>query len=159
MGSVTFVLPKIAAADLVFDAADTREILAFFWPRQTTAIDHLAITDSVREFAQGLLIVAVDASYAMGYIDILVNVLIKRKPGSSIKSLVTKLVKKNVRHWWKHAQQKDLLDAKVYETVRSAIALKQKTQLDMYLNGLAQVSDSARNTVAFNKSSCSTVWA
>ncbi|MDH2433802.1 hypothetical protein QCD60_14610 [Pokkaliibacter sp. MBI-7] len=157
MGSVTFVLPKIAAADLVFDAAETREILAFFWPHQTT-IASLAITDSVREFAQGLLIVAVDASYAMGYIDILVNVLIKRKPGSSIKSLVTKLVKKNVKHWWKHAQQKDLLDAKIYETVRATIALKQKTQLDMYLNGLAQVSDRTRNLVVLNKSSCTAAW-
>jgi hypothetical protein len=156
---MVLVMPKIEKINLVFNESETREILAFFWPSQMSSIQSLVITDTIREFAQGLLIVAVDASYAMGYIDVIINVMIKRKPGSSVKSLVTKLVKKNVKHWWKHATQKDLLDAKIYETVRAAIALKQKTQFYMYLDGLAQNKPSNPSSFVFNNFSSSIAWA
>lgn len=159
MSSLSFVLPRIDSQDLVFNEAETREILGFFWPQYANALQTLTITDSVREFAQGLLIVAVDASYAMGYIEILVNVLIKRKPGSSIRSMVAKLVRKNVKHWWKHASSQDLADATVYETVRSAIALKQRHQIDMFLNGLASITKREPTVLSFNKSPCTVKWA
>jgi len=44
-------------ADLVFDEKETKGILCFFWPHESVAIDRLAITNDVRRYAQGLLIV------------------------------------------------------------------------------------------------------
>ena len=158
MSSVVLALPHIDEANLVFDESETREILAFFWPHSLAAITGLTITTELRRYAQGLLIVAVDASYAMGFLDILVNVLTKRKPGTSIKNLVKKLVKKNVKHWWKHASDNDLRDAKVYETVRGAIALKQKGVFEMYVNGIAMSSSPRRHAIALHLSSRSIAW-
>lgn len=158
MPSLSIYLPQIETHDLVFNDQETREILSFFWPKQAGGFLHIEITSTLREFAQGLLIVAIDASYAMGYIEVLVNVLVKRKPGSSITSLVTKLIKKDVKHWWKHVGQRDLKRAKIYETVRVAIAEKQRTILDMHLNGLAQNLIPSNNTLVLSKSISTTVW-
>lgn len=135
MGSIVVNYPDISDADLVFDDEETKDILTFFWPGLGSQIQSMAITNDVRRFAQTLLVAAVDASYAMGYIAILGEVLLRRKPGSSLTALVRKLSKKYVSHWWRYATRDDLLEANIYETVRLAIADKQRTSFELLRGG------------------------
>jgi len=158
MATITLILPVISDSELVFDATETREILRFFWPSDASSIARMTISNDVRRFAQALLIVAVDASYAIGFLDILVNVLFRRKPGASIRSLVRKLTRRYVRHWWKHATADDLREAKIYDTVRATIALKQRHQFELFRNGLA-ATGRPRATLAFSShTSTNLVW-
>jgi hypothetical protein len=112
--------PVIADADLLFDEVETREILTFFWAHLTTQINNMTTTNEVRRFAQSLLIAAIDASYAMGYVDILFTTV--ANPRGGLKKMGQKLAKQFVSYWWKHAQQKDLQSAKIYESVRRTVS-------------------------------------
>lgn len=138
MGSIIVSFPDIHEADLVFDDAETRVILEFFWPSRRSRIAAMDVTTDTRKFAQTLLVAAVDASYAMGYLDILVQTLIRRNPRSSMKALVRKLAKRYAKHWWKHATRDDLMDAQIYESIRVAIADKHITAIEERLGGLSQ---------------------
>jgi hypothetical protein len=159
MTAITLSLPIIADSELAFDEAETREILLFFWPMESSSIERMVITNNVRRFAQALLIVAVDASYAIGFIDILINALLRRKPGSSITSLVRKVTKKYVKHWWKHATEDDLREAKIYDTVRATIALKQRTQYELFRNGLAATNRASSTLTLSRELSSNLTWA
>lgn len=134
MSSISISIPDINDADLVFSEAETRQILKFFWPH-ATGIDGMSIDNEVRRFGQAILIAAVEASYAMGFVKTLFQATVR--PGSNIKSLVKKLAKGFGKHWWKHTKQRDLQDAKIYESVRLTIALKLKHQLGMLQEGVA----------------------
>lgn len=120
MGSIIITVPDILDSELIYGEAETRQILRFFWPQQSDAIEAMPITNDARQFAQGLLVAAVDASYAMGFIAALAKTVVR--PGSGIRVLVRKLAKRFVRHWWKHATRDDLLDARIYESVRRDLA-------------------------------------
>lgn len=137
MDKLSLALPHLTTSELVFTDDEIKEIFCFFWPQRRTEIERLAVTDDPRRYGQALLIIAVDATYSMGFIDMLVNAIMRRKPGTSIKSLVRKLTRKYVKHWWNHASRKDLRDPKVYDTVRATIALKHRSRLELMLNGLA----------------------
>lgn len=116
-------LPELDASQLLFDERETREILRFFWPGRTKEINSLStIDDEVRKFAQGLLIAAIDSSYAMGLVHILFDVLRNGRPGfAGLKTMGRKLATRYVSHWWKHTRPNDLMNVQIYETVRAAI--------------------------------------
>lgn len=139
MGSILISYPDISDADLVFDESEATDILRFFWPGLNDKIASMIVTTDTRRFAQTLLIAAVDASYAMGFIHGLANVITRRKPGTSLKVLVKKLARRYMKHWWKHATQEDLLDAKIYESVRQSVAAKNKPGMEHRLEGLARL--------------------
>ncbi|PPE68015.1 hypothetical protein C1704_00605 [Caldimonas caldifontis] len=133
-GSAIDVVP-LSDGDLLFDEIETRQILIFFWPQFSGRIQDLTVTNGVRRFAQQCLIAAIDASYAMGYIDALGRAVASR--GSlDIRSLGRKLAGRFLKQWWRHATEKDLQDAKVYETVRRTVARSYRTSLDDLLAGL-----------------------
>ncbi len=50
-----------------------------------------------------------------------------------------KITRKYVKHWWNHATEEDLADAKIYDSVRATIALKQKSRFEMLLAGIASL--------------------
>ncbi len=62
-------LRKFSSDELLLSEPETRVILKFFWPDESTRIESLIINDSVRAFAQGLLIEAIDATYQVGFIE------------------------------------------------------------------------------------------
>ena len=142
MGSILVNVPDLPESDLVFDEGETRDILKFFWPTYSSRIDALQIDTAVRRLAQGLLVAAIDASYSLGFIDILFTTI--AKPGKSLASMGKKLARKYARHIWKHATQDDLLEAKIYETIRKAVAYQCRYLLEARLNGVAN----QRNRVA-----------
>ncbi len=140
MGSIIITIPDIPDADLIYSEAETRAILKFFWPDYATPIDGLAITNSVRAFAQTALIAAIDGSYAMGYINILWDALTHRvtHPNGDIRQLARRLARNFIRHWWRHTTQQDLLqNVRIYESVRASVARDLRHGLEEYRNGLA----------------------
>jgi hypothetical protein len=108
-------------SDLVFDEEETKEILKFFFKTDLAFIDSIAIDDRIRNFAQGILIEAIDASYAIGYIKIVFDVFYLQPP-KPMRKVFTKLGRKVAMYWFKHARATDLLNIKIYEMVRSKIA-------------------------------------
>ncbi|MES1948531.1 hypothetical protein C84B14_14356 [Salinisphaera sp. C84B14] len=135
--SVTLQLPNISDRNLVFGVSETREIFLFFWPSRRSAIQGLAIKNEHRRYAQALLIVAIDASYTVGYVEILVNTLFRKMPRFNVGRFAAELGRRFTAHWWKHATRADLRDARIYDTVRASIALKQRGRFELLLNSLA----------------------
>jgi hypothetical protein len=117
-------LPELEASQLLFDERETREILRFFWPSRTRDINTMAtVDDEVRKFGQGLLIAAIDSSYAMGFVHILFDVLRNGRPGfAGLKSMGRKLATRYVAHWWKYTRPNDLMSVQIYEAVRGKLA-------------------------------------
>jgi hypothetical protein len=85
MGAYLIAVPDMADSELVFNDDETRQILKFFYPASAAGIANMTVTNDTRRFAQTLLIAAIDASYAMGYIQALGRTVVH--PGSGIKSL------------------------------------------------------------------------
>ena len=72
--------------ELLFNAQDTTLILKFiFEPKDHSKINTLDIDNHFRSFAQGLLLEAIDASYAIGFTEILVQSLIWQRKNSKTK--------------------------------------------------------------------------
>ena len=112
--------PTIDNSQLIFDEAETREILVFFWPSLSSRLNEAEMTSEFRSFAQSLLIAAIDGSYAMGFMDILLTSV--ANPRGGLKKLGKKLARRYLQHWWKHTSPKDLEDVKIYESVRATVA-------------------------------------
>ena len=64
-------LKEFSPGELLLDDNETKRILEFFFENQANAIRDLKINNRIRSFAQGLLVEAIDASYAMGFIEAL----------------------------------------------------------------------------------------
>jgi hypothetical protein len=74
----------------------------------------------LRNFAQGLMVEALDASEAMGWIQVVFDSVTKtmmKKGERSVFDLYKKLIKKGGKHWFKHFLNKNLseLEIKIYE--------------------------------------------
>lgn len=94
----------------------------------------MAVTTGARQLAQTILISAIDASYAMGWIEALFRTV--SKP-ANLAGLGKKLAKNFVKHWWKHARVKDLENVKIYETVRMTVARQFRSDARMFLEGIS----------------------
>ncbi|MFO7787986.1 MAG: hypothetical protein R6W87_09500 [Halospina sp.] len=158
MSSKTLSLPDIPDSKVVLNEREAREVLAFFWPSKKPVIKTATMTMDLRRYAQALLVVAIDGSYLLGFVHILFNVVFRRKPGTSIRKLITKVTRKSTKHWWKHATEDDLEDPRIYETVRVAIAGKQKPRVEKGLNGLP-LTNRGKSRIEFgNIEPCEEVW-
>jgi len=76
-------LRKFKNEELIFDNEESIIILKFIFKNKHSLIDGLEINDKIREFAQGLLLEAVDASYALGFVAALFGGTFN--PGASAK--------------------------------------------------------------------------
>lgn len=135
MGSLLYTVPDIADSELIFDETETRLILTFFWPDESVFIEQVAVDNLLRCLAQTALIAAIDGSYAMGYVEHLVRTL--ARPSKGLKQLAKRLARRYFRHWWRHAQQQDLEDVRIYESIRSSVAAQLKPRLFAFKNGVA----------------------
>lgn len=156
--SVTLTrLPNLEESELVFEASETRTILSFFWPSRSGDIANLPIGTGAIRFAQQLLIVAIDASYAMGFVEMLANAFVVRRPSAPMSIVIKKLARNYAKHWWKHATRKNLEDAAIYNSVRLAVARNFGSELDLFLAGMeARISPHAFSVVA--NSTMGGVW-
>jgi hypothetical protein len=139
-------LRKFNQDELIFDKVETIIILQFIFRGYVSEarLKTLNVTDHVREFAQGLLVEAVDASYAMGFIEAIFKSSVN--PSAGAKKILKKFGKKALKHWFKHASPKGLLHVKIYEIVRKQLAVNFQTDMLMMLNGIASIR---KNFVAY----------
>ncbi|MFK5915576.1 MAG: hypothetical protein QM484_14510 [Woeseiaceae bacterium] len=128
-------LRKFKKEELIFDNQETVIILKFIFKNKHGLIDGLEINDRIREFAQGLLLEAVDASYALGFIHALFGGVFN--PGAGAKKVFMKFARKALKHWFKHASAKDLMNIKIYDIVRRQLVRSFSSKLDMYASGVA----------------------
>lgn len=135
MGSILISVPDFQDNELAYDENETRQILRFFWPYRSEDISDLSINNDTRRLAQSALVTAIEGSYAMGFVQILGETIVR--PGSGVKPLARKLAQKFVKHWWKHTKQRDLGDVKVYESIRNSIAQNLKPRFELVVHGLA----------------------
>jgi len=141
-------LRKFKKEELIFDDDETIIILKFIFKNRHALIEKLDITDPVREFAQGLLLEAVDASYALGFVHSLFGSTFN--PSAGAMKVIKKFSKKALKHWFKHATAKDLLNIKIYEIVRVALERGFTSRLVMYSNGTAMKSSDNAAFVAYD---------
>ncbi len=128
-------LRKFKKEELIFDNEETVIILKFIFKNKHGLIDGLEINDRIREFAQGLLLEAVDASYALGFVAALFGGVFN--PGIAAKKVFMKFSRKALKHWFKHATAKDLMTIKIYDIVRGQLESSFSKILVMHPNGTA----------------------
>jgi hypothetical protein len=116
-------------SEIILSNEDASAVIRFLWPNEL--IQPGSITTEDRAFAQALLIEAIDASYKMGFVEQLFKAFFMKVPTSfqSIRGMVKSFAKAAAKHWFKHATGNDLLDPKIYESVRLTLARNFKTTL------------------------------
>ena len=153
-------LRNFSESELIFDEAETRDILKFFFQHLRHRIDAATITMELRNFAQGLLVEAIDSTYALGYIEIIWRT--SYNPGNGMLKTLSKVGRKAAKHWFKHATQQDLLKAKISSRVRDQLAHSFASVFPMMLEGIARAPQTRRTHVAHvnygQPSNTDTLW-
>ncbi|MDB5373880.1 MAG: uncharacterized protein JWP04_2522, partial [Belnapia sp.] len=110
---------------------DAYAVIRFFWHDPGMLPD--AFTEADVNFAQGLLVEAIDATCAMGYVEIIFDNFFMKVPRdlNNLLGMLKKVAKAAAKHWWKHATDKDLADPKIYETVRVSLARNFRSTWDI----------------------------
>lgn len=136
-------LLKFTPEEIIFDDEEIKQILLFIFPGYESSLDYYTMNHSMREFAQGLLIEAVDASYAMGLVEIIFRSAYA-KPGKSGSSFLKTFARKASVKWFKHAKATDLSTVKIYETVRRQLRYNfLKSEFIPRINGTTSSTDAA----------------
>jgi hypothetical protein len=128
-------LRTFRSTELIFDERETKDILKFFFAHRSSRIEAVECTEALRNFAQGLLIEAVDATYMLGYVEILLRTFYS--PNAGLRKALRKLATKSVAHWFKYASRNDLINAKISSRVRDKLALNFSSVFTMMLEGVA----------------------
>lgn len=121
-------LRQFSKSELIFDEEETKAILEFFFSSEHKLIDQVTVTDSLRGFAQGLLVAAADATFAMGWVEL----TFKATAGANyrINKIIKKLTLYAASYWFKYlTRDQSLGNIKIYESVRREISLKFRSQL------------------------------
>src|SRR5690242_17395395 len=94
-------LRRFLPGEIYISRHEAWTILKFFWPQSRLTEQELTPDDI--NFAQGLLVEAIDASYKMGFAHIMFDAFYGKVPGSltDVRKLVTAFVKKAAKHWFK----------------------------------------------------------
>jgi hypothetical protein len=115
-------LAKFSPDEIKLSQQDAFRVLRFFWLEPGVVPAQLTLAD--REFAQALLVLAIDTSYELGFVEILFKTFYMKVPTDfkAIKDMVKDFCKEAAKHWFTHATGKDLEDPKIYESARASIA-------------------------------------
>jgi len=130
--TATAHLQHFESSEILLDQQQAWDVLRFFWPHTNVKPGSLTQTD--REFAQALLVEAVDASYAMGFVEAAFRSLAKLPKG--LGAVLKSFAKRAAKQWFKHATQDDLADPEIYESVRARLALNFRSTWTMREQGL-----------------------
>lgn len=127
MGNYKY-LRKFKQDELLFSEEEARIILKFtFKPADHELIDSLPMNDYLRGFSQGLLLEAIDASYAVGYVKGLFEST--ANPTKGAVQIIKSFGRKAASHWFKNASAQDLQNVKIYDFVRDEIAVRFRLML------------------------------
>ncbi len=148
--SAEFVhLLTFAPEEIIFDDDEIKEILLFFFPGYESSVNSFTMNHTMREFAQGLLVEAVDASYAMGFVEIIFRGAYGQ-PGKSATAFLKTFARKAAAKWFKHAKATDLATVKIYDTVRRQLRDNfLKSDFIPRINGTISKTDAASTFVDY----------
>lgn len=104
--------------ELYLDDMQASKVLDFFGFSTIGTI----ITMRDREFAQALLVEAIDASRSMWYIQTLYDSA--SKPNSSVQSIMTAFAQKSLMRWFKSKVSAKRSKVVIYESVKNTIRWK-----------------------------------
>jgi hypothetical protein len=97
-------------------------------------IGALEITNTRRRFAQQILIAAIDATFALGFVERLMNSVLRPQPGfKGLAAMGRKLASSYFKHWWKYTSRDDLRHPRVAEAIRRDIARNFKSAVEMLI--------------------------
>jgi len=129
-------LRRFSPDELVLSPDDTVKVLRFFWP--DADVSRLGpITDADRGFAQALLLEAIEASCTMGIVESIYKKFFLKVPTtfSSIARSVAAIVVQALKNrWFKRCSNIQSADAKVYESIRSRLALNFRSVIQLRMN-------------------------
>jgi hypothetical protein len=120
-------LKHFAATDIQLSQFDGWTVLRFFWP--SFSVSPANINDNDREFAQAMLIEAIDASKNMGIVEYLFASAIP--PAGAFGTVLINFAKAAPLTFFKFATHKDLMNPVIYNSIRNALALNFRTAKDM----------------------------
>jgi len=125
-------LRKFDLEDLLFTETETRIVLKFiFAETHHKDIDSLPMSDRLREFAQALLVEAIDASYAIGYVHGLFRSV--KNPVKGALKILKSFGKKASQNWFKHASVHDIQNAQVYNFVLDEVGRQFSRELKIFV--------------------------
>ncbi|MBZ5701863.1 MAG: hypothetical protein LAN84_08445 [Acidobacteriia bacterium] len=129
-------LKHFAPSELTLSPEETLAVYRFFWPDLNFS-GLGALTDKDREFAQALLVEAIDASCTMGVVEDIYNRFFMKIPGS-FKDIAKSAMKIAARaiaaRWFGRCRLTDPGQARIYESIRRTLALKFKTVIVLRLS-------------------------
>lgn len=146
-------LREFQFSELIFDTQETKLILGFIFKSKISIVNSLTVDESLRSFAQALLLEAVDASYALGFIQALTGSL--TTPTPTVRKIIKKFAQKSLKHWFKHATSNHLLDIKIYEIVRRD--LEWSFGRVFLMSGTAMRSKIRTTTIAYNPTTLASI--
>jgi hypothetical protein len=141
---------KFKSEELIFDEDETKEVLKFFYPNHGAFIEQAVINCDVRGFAQALMVEAVDASFALGYVKIVYDVFYMKPPTKFGKAL-TKFGRKAAPHWFKHVTTTELINAKIYDAVGVIIARNFRSAFEDIVSVGSAMNKSVVAVIAYSK--------
>lgn len=132
MSAHSIYLRKFCPEEIVFDDDEVREILAFFFPNDKSVINNVQLTHSMRSFAQGMLLAAVDRSHDLSVMRRLINLVYRKH--THLGRLLRKLRREAPREWFRYARG-PAGELKVAEPVRVFFARNFRRVFLMLVNG------------------------
>lgn len=130
---VHLYLPEFSSNELILNSHEAKHILIFFFPNQKNKIENTAMNDTLRAYAQGLLVVAIDSSNKMGWAETLFQSSLK--PNASVRGILRSFGLRAIKSWFKHTDIKNLKNIKIYECIRNTIQNNFGREFSMLLDG------------------------
>lgn len=125
-------LKRFAPSELTLTPEETLAVYRFFWPDMNFS-GLGAITDKDREFAQALLVEAIDASCTMGIVEDVFHRFFMKIPASFkdiAKSAMKIAAKAIAARWFGRCRLTDPGKARIYENVRVSLARNFRSVID-----------------------------
>lgn len=111
-------LKKFSGDEIVLSNQEAWQVLVFFFGGNA-GISPAALTENDRSFAQALLLEAIDASEAMGFIESIFSSAMKLKP--DVKDILKSMAKYYVKTWFRKATKGELEDPKIYQSIKNSL--------------------------------------
>jgi len=129
-------LRRFSPSELILSPEDTVAVLRFFWPEMD--MNRLGpVTGGDQEFAQGLLLEAVDASCTMGIVESIFKKFYLKVPTSFrsiLKSAASIAAQAIANRWFKRCSNIDPNKVKIYESIRKTLARNFRTVMQLRLD-------------------------
>ncbi len=114
-------LRKFTVNELKYTKDEAKQILTYFFGQFDLSSG--SFTNEDIEFAQGLMVEAIDASNKMSYVEGIFRA--SAGPGSSITSLAAKLVRHSLASWWNNKKREDKVE--IYDIVKNQLKANFRT--------------------------------